>query len=174
MGAPVVVVVVVLVVVVVKNLAQSLHKTGQRLTTNAEAQSAGAALEQVESSRHWALLVHVPQLFGHVVRTNTEAAQSAAWMFTHCGSSTQPTVVVGMAVVVVATTVVSVVPVPVVPVVVVVWQLLHKVGQMLTTNEDKQSTHVAEVHEGVVVLPAASVVVEPEAGVVVTPVIVVG
>ena len=48
----VVVDVVVVVVVVVKTLAQLLHKTGQRLTTNVEVQSAGAALAHVASSVH--------------------------------------------------------------------------------------------------------------------------
>ena len=96
-------------------------------------------------------------------------------MLTHCGSSAQFTVVVGAAVVEVVTTVVSVVPVPVV---VVVVQVLQKVGQMLTTNEERQSTHVAEAHEGAVVAPAvvapavvppavvAALVVDPGAAVV--------
>ena len=65
-GAPVVVVVVVVVVEVVRNLAQLLHKTGQRFTTNADEQSVGPALAHEASSVHCAELVHVAQLFGHV------------------------------------------------------------------------------------------------------------
>lgn len=57
---------------------QASHKIGHKPSTNAETQSFVFAFAHDASSTHLEVDVHVPQLFWHIVRTNAEAAQSAA------------------------------------------------------------------------------------------------